>query len=42
LTSDQKIELKITEGLLRVSVGHEPIEEIISSFDKGLRAAQQF
>jgi cystathionine beta-lyase/cystathionine gamma-synthase len=42
LTSDQKIELKITEGLLRVSVGHEPINEIISSFDKGLRAAKQF
>jgi len=42
LTSDQKIELKITEGLLRVSVGHEPIEEIISSFDTGLRAAQEF
>ena len=42
LTSDQKIELRITEGLLRVSVGHEPVEEIISSFDKGLRATQQF
>ena len=42
LTSDQKIELKITEGLLRVSVGHEPIDQIISSFDKGLRAVQQF
>ena len=42
LTSAQKIELRITEGLLRVSVGHEPIEEIISSFEKGLRATQQF
>jgi len=40
LTSDQKLNLKITEGLLRVSVGHEPIEQIISSFDKGLKAAQ--
>lgn len=40
LTADQKLNLKITEGLLRVSVGHEPIEQIISSFDKGLKAAQ--
>lgn len=40
LTSDQKINLKITEGLLRFSVGHEPIEQITSSVEKGLRAAQ--
>ncbi|NBR05668.1 MAG: aminotransferase class I/II-fold pyridoxal phosphate-dependent enzyme [Planctomycetes bacterium] len=40
LNSEQKLKLKITEGLLRVSVGHEPIEQIISSFDKGLKAAE--
>ena len=40
LTSEQKLNLKITEGLLRVSVGHEGIEKIIKSFDDGIKAAQ--
>lgn len=39
LTSDEKINLNITEGLLRISVGHEPIEQIVSSFEIGIKAA---
>ncbi len=38
LTPEEKIGLTITEGLLRISVGHEPIEIILQEFKTGLQS----